>query len=192
MTGASAQLVLLAGPSGSGKSRLANAVGALTVRLDDFYRDFDHPGLPRTLGIVDWDDAASWDAEGAVEALGELLRTGRTTVPRYSIVESRRIGSHELTLADERVVIAEGIFAIELLAHVRAAGLDVDPVYLDRNRNLVTALRLRRDLAQKRKTPLVLVRRGWALRREQPNLKRRALTAGFRPLTMRAAISLLG
>ena len=50
------RLVLLAGPSGGGKSRLARLVGALPLRLDDFYRDADAPGLPCAHGIVDWDD----------------------------------------------------------------------------------------------------------------------------------------
>ena len=51
------RLVLIAGASGSGKSRLAHAAGCPSLRLDDFYHDADHPDLPRTeFGIADWDD----------------------------------------------------------------------------------------------------------------------------------------
>src|SRR5699024_5552678 len=43
-----AKVVVLAGPSGSGKSRVANRLGLPMLRLDDFYREADEPGLPRT------------------------------------------------------------------------------------------------------------------------------------------------
>lgn len=183
------RIVLLAGPSGSGKSRLARLLGAHAFRLDDFYFDADRPGLPRAHGIVDWDDPATWDATGAVAALAELVATGATTVPTYSIAESRRTGVRPVALDGCDLVIAEGIFAIELLAPARAAGLALEPVYLDRNRTLVGALRLRRDLARKRKPVGVLLRRGLALWRAQPGLRRRALDAGFVPLTMRQALA---
>lgn len=185
------RLVLLAGASGSGKSRLARRLGALAFRLDDFYLDADTPGLPRAHGIVDWDDPATWDAAGAVAALAELLATGATRVPRYSIAESRRVGVRTVALGDRPLVVAEGIFAIEALAPARAAGLAVEPVYLDRDRTLVALLRLQRDLRRHRKPPLVLLRRGLALWRAQPGLRRRALAAGFVPLTMRRALATL-
>ncbi len=181
------RIVLLAGPSGGGKSRLARLVGALPLRLDDFYRDADAPGLPRAHGIVDWDDPATWDGQGALDALQALLRDGRADVPTYSIAESRRTGSHTLELAQADLIVAEGIFALDLLPLIRAAGLPVTPIYLDRDRTLVAALRLRRDLAQHRKPPAVLLRRGYALWRAQPAQRARALASGFVPLTMRRA-----
>lgn len=186
------RIVLLAGPSGSGKSRLAHAGTALAVRLDDFYLDADTPALPRSpQGFIDWDDVATWDAAGAVAALTALRDQGRADVPVYSIAESRRTGGHTLEVAGRGLVIAEGIFAIELLPIARAAGLDVEALYLDRSRTLVAALRLRRDLAQHRKSLPVLLRRGLTLWRDQPRLRRRALDAGFRPVTMRAALTKL-
>lgn len=186
------RIILLAGASGSGKSRLVRELGAVPLRLDDFYHDADHPGLPRAHGIVDWDSPATWDSAGAVAALTALVRRGRVRVPAYSIAQSRRIGEHEVTVASDGLVVAEGIFAVELLPHCRAAGLAVEPVYLDRSRTLVALLRLRRDLAQGRKPPLVLLRRGFALWRAQPALRGRAVAAGFRPLNMRAALAHLG
>ncbi len=106
------RLVLVAGPSGSGKSRVVLASGLPQVRLDDFYHDHDHPGLPQTLGIPDWDDPATWNGEAAVAALAELLATGRTDTPDYSIPESRKVGAKQLTIPDDAaLVLAEGIFA---------------------------------------------------------------------------------
>ncbi len=190
MSGAPPRLVLIAGASGSGKSRLAHLAGCPSLRLDDFYFDADHPDLPRSpLGIVDWDDPRCWAADAAVAALKELLASGRIVAPAYSIPESRRVGSHEVRLDGASCLTAEGIFAIEFLATCRAAGLAADAVYLDRPGFVVFWLRLRRDLARKRKPPRILFRRGLALWRAQPALKRKALAAGFTPMSMRAAVA---
>jgi uridine kinase len=192
VTEARCRLVLIAGASGSGKSRLAHAAGCPSLRLDDFYFDADHPDLPRTeFGIPDWDDPRCWDAEAAVTALRALLASGEVVVPTYSISESRRTGSHSLRLDGAPCLTAEGIFAIEFLATCRAAGLAPEAIYLDRPAPMVFWLRLRRDLAKKRKPPLILLRRGLALWRAQPALKRKALAAGFTPLNMRAAVARL-
>lgn len=180
--------VLLAGPSGSGKTRLARLSGCPQLRLDDFYLDHDHPGLPRTLGIVDWDDPASWDLDGAMAALRELLATGTTRVPTYSIPASARVGERELDLGSARVFIAEGIFAPQALAECLRTGVPVVPLYLDRPRALILALRLIRDLRQRRKSPWVLIRRGVALALAQPALRRKAVALGFEPVSMRAAL----
>ena len=174
--------VLLAGPSGSGKTRLARLSGCPQLRLDDFYLDHDHPGLARTLGIVDWDDPASWDLDGAMAALRELLATGTTRVPTYSIPASARVGERELDLGSARVFIAEGIFAPQALAECLRTGVPVVPLYLDRPRALILALRLIRDLRQRRKSPWVLIRRGVALMLAQPALRpggRARFRAGF-------------
>ena len=119
-----ARLILVAGASGSGKSRLAHASACLAFRLDDFYFDADHPGHVLTdYGIIDWDDVASWNAEAAVDALRILLDSGEVEVPQYSISESRRIGSHTVKLGGCDCIVAEGVFAIELLPHLQAAGI---------------------------------------------------------------------
>ena len=187
------RLVLVAGPSGSGKSRLVLASGLPQVRLDDFYHDADHPDLPQTLGIPDWDDPATWSGEAAIDALRELLATGRTLTPDYSIPLSRKVGEKELVIPDDApVVLAEGIFAIEALPLARAAGLDVTGIFIDRPGWLVAWYRFRRDLRQRRKPPWVLVRRGLALWRAQGALKRTALANGFEALSYPDAASWLG
>lgn len=179
--------MLVAGPSGSGKSRLARECDCLCVRLDDFYRDQGAPDLPQTLGIVDWDHPGSWDAEAALAALRSLVQTGVADVPVYSIAENRAVGTKQLTLDGAPAVIAEGVFAVELLAPCREAGLLVEAIYLDRPGIVVFWLRLRRDLKQRRKPPLILLRRGLALWRAQRALKRRCVAAGFEAMSMRRA-----
>lgn len=179
---------MIAGPSGSGKSRLARLAGCPALRLDDFYFDADHPAMPRSpIGIIDWDDPRSWDADAAVAALAVLVAEGEVEVPTYSISESRRIGSHSLRMNGADCLTAEGIFAMEFLDTCRRAGLAVEALYIDRPGAVVFWLRLRRDLAKKRKPPMILLRRGLALWQAQGSLKRKALAAGFTPMSMRQA-----
>ncbi|MGL5406542.1 MAG: uridine kinase family protein [Propionibacteriaceae bacterium] len=185
------QLILLAGPSGSGKSRLVEHSSVVGFRLDDFYRDADAPDLPQTLGIVDWDDVRSWDLMGAADALAELLYSGSTHTPVYSISLSQRTGSQTMSCAADSLIIAEGIFAIELLAELQRREVAVTAIYLDRPRLLTFWLRLSRDLREHRKPPHVLIRRGLALLRHDPQLRQHAIAVGFSPLSMKAALTLV-
>jgi uridine kinase len=183
-----ARVIVLAGPSGSGKSRLAERLGYPVLRLDDYYRDADDPANPRisegaNAGIVDWDDPGSWLGTEAVAALETLCRTGTVDTPVYDIPTSSRTGSQTLTLDGAPLVVAEGIFAHHVVAAVRAAGC-LGAAYCVRQHPVVTFWRrLTRDLREHRKPPLVLVRRGLALMRAQRRIVAAAVTAGCTPVT---------
>ena len=111
-----ARLVLLAGPSGSGKTHLAEESGLPLLDLDDFYKDGDDPSLPRhpTLGIVDWDDPRSWDAEGALAALEAVCRDGSADVPVYDISRDGRVGSRRFELGGHRAYVGRAVAADRL------------------------------------------------------------------------------
>jgi uridine kinase len=152
-------------------------------RLDDFYRDEDDPAMPRSegLGIVDWDHPDSWDADRAIASLCELVDTGRTETPDYDISRSRAVGHRVVTAGPEDLVLAEGIFAAEVVARLREAGL-LHSAWCVHHRPAVTFVRrLARDLKERRKPPLVLVRRGLALMRAEPDIIRRQEDLGARP-----------
>ena len=191
-----ARLVLLAGPSGSGKSRLVSALACPRVNLDDFYRDEDDPANPRTTTTVgadeapavDWDDVGSWDADAALAALVALCETGTAEVPVYDIATSRRTGSRTVTLGDAAMFVAEGLFAPDLVPAARAAGLEMDALYLDRPRLQTLLFRFVRDVSEHRKPLPVLVRRGLALFRVEPALRAHALSCGCRPVSMAEAL----
>lgn len=187
------RVVLLAGPSGSGKSRLSTESGYPVVNLDDFYLDGDHPDMPRhpDLGIIDWDDPRAWDAQRASEALDELCRTGSAEVPVYDIGMDRATGSHRIEAANSPVVVAEGLFAGEIITACRERGILADALVVRRPAWMNFVRRMIRDLAEHRKPPLTLLRRGLALMRAEAGIVRRQVELGARAVDadgVRAAI----
>jgi uridine kinase len=179
------QVIVVAGPSGAGKSRLCTRLALPTVNLDDFYRDGDDPSLPcleLTGGepIVDWDDPASWNAAHAVATLQELCTTGAAELPTYDISTSRRTGTQELRLDGRGLVVAEGIFAQEIVAECRRLGMLADAVCVTQHPLVTFVRRLSRDLREHRKPPWVLLRRGVHLTRAQRAVVARAVALGCR------------
>ncbi|WP_211229299.1 uridine kinase family protein [Nakamurella lactea] len=182
-----AKVVLLAGPSGCGKSRLAERSGLSVLALDDFYRSGDDPDLPRLPhGEVDWDHPGSWNAAAAQAALESLCRTGSAEVPVYDLAANGPSGSRTVSLRDERVFVAEGIFVAELVAGCADHDLLERAICVRRSRWITFALRLSRDLRERRKSPAFLVRRGLLLARREPAIVRALLAAGCRPMSVRA------
>ncbi len=177
------RVVLVAGASGSGKTSLTRRLGLPAVALDDFYFDIDRPGLPHRFGGVDWDDPRTWDARAAVAALVELVTSGRADLPVYDIPTSRRTGASVLDVDGAPVVVAEGIFAAEIVAACRDEGILADAVCLTRRRVTTFFFRLLRDFGEARKPPGTLVRRGWALLRAEPRLVRRWVALGCRAVS---------
>lgn len=181
------RVVLLTGPSGGGKSRLPRILGVPALHLDEFYRDGDFPGMPRRHGMVDWDSPQCWDGAAAFQTLVRLCRTGAADVPVYDIPTSRRTGWARLELGDSPIVVAEGIFAGELVAAARAEGILADALCLVRPRLKTFYFRLLRDFAQARKPPVQLLRRGFAHLREEPQKVARWVAQGCRPVTLAEA-----
>ena len=186
------RVVLLAGPSGAGKSRLASRLASRSgwpvVRLDDFYREVDDPRLPRSpLGIADWDHPGSWNTDAALETLRTLTETGEVEVPVYDIASSRVRGQRRLTVLPGDHVLAEGLFAGRLIEALRAEDLLTDALCVRQNRYVTAVRRLVRDLAERRKPPHILVRRGLSLLRDEPGVVAAAAAAGARPITPREA-----
>lgn len=180
-----AQVIVLAGPSGAGKSHLADRLGLPVLRLDDFYKDGDDPTLPvithgANAGIVDWDDPASWLPDDAVAALTRLCVDGVADVPVYSIPDNGRRGWHRLDLGDERLFLAEGIFAQDVVRACEERGLLAAAYCVTQHPARTFWRRLARDLREHRKPPLVLLRRGWALLRDQRRVVDDAVAKGCR------------
>jgi uridine kinase len=183
-----ARVILIAGPSGSGKSYIARRTGLPILCLDDFYKDADDPTLPAQSGEVDWESPESWDAKAAVAAIEQLAGTGRVEVPAYSISANRAVGSRELDTHGRRRFVAEGIFAAEIVAECRERGLLAEAYVVHRARSVTFSRRLARDLTEHRKPPVVLVRRGLRLLHSDPQVIARQAALGCVPASAREII----
>lgn len=166
------------------------------LRLDDFYRSGSDPALPRigtgpNAGLVDWDDPGSWLLEDALTALRSLCRTGTAEVPVYDIAHDGRTGWQTLSV-EGPLFVAEGIFAQYVVGPLRAEG-HLEAAYCITQRPVVTFWRrLLRDLEERRKPPLVLLRRGLALMRGQRAVVADCVARGCTVATSHEALRALG
>jgi uridine kinase len=188
MASVRAQAILVAGPSGAGKTRLATRLGLPVLQLDDFYKDGDDPSLPRlATGEVDWDHPDSWSTVDAAAAVRALCDSGAANVPAYDIGKNARVGRRSLALDGAAYFVAEGIFAAELAPGCLPDESAALAICVRRSRWVTFVLRLVRDLREHRKPPLFLLRRGLLLARREPEIVAALVVKGCEPMTPREA-----
>lgn len=183
-------VVLIGGASGSGKSYVARTYGRPHVELDNFYRDgAEHtPEAPFPMtdyGEIDWDHPGTWNAEAACRFLVQLATVGEAESPVYSISVSAAVGTQTLRCT-EGPIAAEGLFASEILAPLRAQGIPVEAYYIAEPRALTAAARFIRDLREARKPVPFLLKRGYSLYKADRALRDSYAAAGFRMVSKSA------
>lgn len=114
------KLVMLAGPSASGKTttaqKLAEALqhyGAMAYRLslDDFYLERENlPKLPN--GMADIESVHALDLPLLRNTLVALMEQGRAAVPHYSFKLGKRSRWDELCLGKDDMLVVEGLHAL--------------------------------------------------------------------------------
>ncbi|MFG1808962.1 uridine kinase [Streptomyces sp. NPDC049040] len=191
MSSLPARVILLAGPSGSGKSSLAARTGLPVLALDDFYKDGDDPSLPLLPGgtAIDWDAPQSWNAEAAVAAIAELCAEGAADTPVYDISTSAAGGWDRLELDGAQLFVAEGIFAAEIVGRCRELGLLADALCLRGRPSTTARRRFARDLREGRKAVPFLLRRGWHLMRAERAIVERQVALGCHPCGAATALT---
>ncbi|HBJ19120.1 MAG TPA: hypothetical protein DDY70_05220 [Clostridiales bacterium] len=117
-----ARAVLLAGPSGAGKTTTANLLAdaireaghaGLVVSLDDFYLDSADPRYPRFAdGSRNMECAEALDLDAVRETLGNILAARPFSVPKYDFKCSARTGMTEYPALTDGCVIIEGLHAL--------------------------------------------------------------------------------
>ena len=127
------RIVMLTGPSASGKTTTANKLAAALrlrgcpsqmVSLDNFYKNLDeYPRLPD--GSKDYENITALDMDEIHRCLKEIVRTGETDLPEFDFVtESRKAETVHLSVPGG-VCIIEGIHALnpELTAPLPAGSV---------------------------------------------------------------------
>ena len=98
--------------------------------------------------------------------------------PVYDISLSRAVGTAVVTARADDLVLAEGIFAAEIIPDLRERGLLAGAYCVHHHRFVTFVWRLLRDLSERRKPPWTLVRRGLALMRDEPRVVSRQESLG--------------
>lgn len=115
------QIVLLSGPSASGKTTFAAKIcGALErfgreakrVSIDDFYKGLS--GIPRNEdGTYDMESISGLDVELVRKCLTELLKTGFSCFPIFDFEAQERSDRwNDMTLSENGILVIEGIYAL--------------------------------------------------------------------------------
>ena len=120
-TGSGRKLIMLSGPSSSGKTTTANMLvsrvkssgaNAVCLSLDDFFKgEGQAPLLPD--GKYDYESVYALDVELMKQCLTELLEKGSTMMPRFDFAaKSPAPERYPLHIGGNDVIIVEGIHAL--------------------------------------------------------------------------------
>lgn len=115
-----ASVVMLTGPSASGKtttaSKLAAAINAkgkssVVVSLDNFYKNLeDYPHLPD--GTKDYENVTALDIDEINRCLTSIVKTGTVDIPQFDFLTERRKSENIHLELGNGVAIIEGIHAL--------------------------------------------------------------------------------
>lgn len=153
------RLVLVSGPSSSGKTTTANiisqelvqkGIGSLVVSIDDFFVDLkDTPLLPN--GEPDFENITAVDTESFNKFVSELLTKHKAKMPRFNFHTHKRDKYEEVEINPNDVLIVEGIHALNPLL-IRTHQFDastykvyafVNGMFVDNDKILITSKDLR-------------------------------------------------
>ena len=115
------RLILIAGPSSSGKTSFAqrlriqlrvNGIEPVSISLDDYFRNWED--TPRTKdGAYDFENIGALDVELFNDHLVRLLNGEEVILPHYNFLTGKReVGSEHLSVAPTSPLIVEGIHGL--------------------------------------------------------------------------------
>ena len=133
----SAKIVMLTGPSASGKTTSAHCLAkalqqqgtpAQVVSLDNFFKGAEfYPKMPD--GTLDYENPDTLDLPLVKQCLKDLSQTGKTTLPVYDFTQEKRSAEVEPIDLQGGVCIVEGIHALNPELTELVEGSEVYRVY---------------------------------------------------------------
>lgn len=132
------QLLMLAGPSSSGKTTTArllkqqcekNSRHASVISLDDFYHNQDVRFYFED-GTVDYETVKALDTDYIHKCLKSLLKDGTAQIPHFSFKSKMREGYSEMTVAGDEIIIVEGLHALHPLITDCLEGENIKKLYV--------------------------------------------------------------
>lgn len=113
LAAADKKIILVSGPSASGKTTTALRLSALcrdsvVVSMDDFYKDRED--LPIIDGKVNAEVIEALDLELLETTLSEFIKTGKTVLPRYDFKKGKRFDREKEVVG--KTMIIEGLHAL--------------------------------------------------------------------------------
>lgn len=150
--------IAIAGGSCSGKTTLALALAqrhaATLVRIDDYYRPFDHLTFEQRCEI-NFDHPESINHELLVEHVRSLIDGKEIEAPRYDFTRHAPFARTERVEPTD-VIVVEGLFA---LAWPELAELCEVRVFVEAPEEVCLDRRVERDVAERDRTPGEVVAR---------------------------------
>jgi len=154
------KLILVAGPSSSGKSTLAHALCeafgadcALLLSLDNYYRDLRHLS-PQERALRDFDQPAAWESERLIEEMQQLIEGKTIDMPQYDFNTHLRVDQTQ-HISPYPYIIAEGLFA---LCYAELNALASLEVFVDIDDEAALQRRLDRDIRKRGRSPECVTR----------------------------------
>lgn len=128
-------IVLLAGPSSSGKTTTAGKIvekinrsgrNAYTLSLDDYYHNA--ADIPMTdKGVRDFENVSALDIDLIHKTFSDLIENRKATVPEFDFVSgTRKSEMRSIELKKDDVIIVEGLHALNPII---TKGLDESHIY---------------------------------------------------------------
>lgn len=116
------KIVMLAGPSSSGKTTTASLISAqlesfggkaYCVSLDDFYRSHDEPYPLNADGEPDYESVEALDIPLLHRCLAELQNYGESLLPIFDFTSGmKKDGVKKIKLSENDIIIIEGLHAL--------------------------------------------------------------------------------